>query len=89
VKERSRTLTLEHHKIAYFENKKWLGRKLNALAIERGKGYSTVLYNDFYRPIVVEGELKLGCRYDVIIREITPTYLIGNLTVNFNSNSDN
>ena len=89
VKERSRTLTLEHHKTAYFENKKLLGRKLNALAIERGKGHSTVLYSDFYRPIVVEGELKLGCRCDVIICEITPTYLIGNLTTNCNPNSDN
>jgi len=83
VKERSRALTLEHHRIAYFENMRWLGRKLSALAIEKGKGYSTVLYNDFYRPIVVQGELQLGCRYDVIICEITPTYLIGNLTANF------
>jgi len=89
VKERSRTLTLEHHKTAYFENKKLLGRKLNALAIERGKGHSTVLYSDFYRPIVVEGELKLGCRCDVIICEITPTYLIGNLIANCNPKSDN
>jgi threonylcarbamoyladenosine tRNA methylthiotransferase CDKAL1 len=84
MKERSRALTWEHHKVAYFENKKWLGETFNALAVERGRGSSYVLYNDFYRPIVVEGEVKLGDRYDVTIRDITPTYLIGNLKANFN-----
>ncbi len=89
VKERSRALTLEHHRVAHFENKKWLGETFNALAVERGTGFSTVLYNDFYRPIIVEGEVKLGDRYDVTIREITPTYLIGNLEANFNLDPDN
>jgi MiaB-like tRNA modifying enzyme len=89
VKERSRALTVEHHKVAYFENKKWLGETFNALAVERGRGGSTVLYNDFYRPIVAEGEVKLGDRYDVTVREITPTYLIGNLEANFNVDPDN
>jgi threonylcarbamoyladenosine tRNA methylthiotransferase CDKAL1 len=80
AKERSRMLTAEHHRIAYQQNCKSLGKTYGALAVERGKKGSTILYNDSYRPIVVGRELTLGIRYEVLVTRTTPTYLIGTLS---------
>jgi threonylcarbamoyladenosine tRNA methylthiotransferase CDKAL1 len=80
VKERSRTLTAEHHHIAYEQNCLSFGKSYRALAVERGKNGSTILYNDSFRPIVVERKLTLGVRYELLITNVTPTYLIGTLS---------
>ena len=80
TKERSRMLTAEHHRIAYRRNRKSLGKTYGALAVERGKNGSTVLYSDNYRPIVVADGLMLGVRYAVLVTGITPTYLVGTLS---------
>jgi threonylcarbamoyladenosine tRNA methylthiotransferase CDKAL1 len=80
VKERSRMLTAEHHRIAYRRNCKSLGKTYGALAVERGKNGSTILYSDSYRPIVVAHELTLGVRYAVLVTGATPTYLVGTLS---------
>jgi MiaB-like tRNA modifying enzyme len=80
TKERSRMLTAEHHRIAYEENLQWLGKTCEALAVERGKNQSTILYSDSYRPIIVEQSLPLGVRYVVQAARATPTYLIGTLS---------
>jgi threonylcarbamoyladenosine tRNA methylthiotransferase CDKAL1 len=80
VKERSRKLTAEHHRIAYEQNCFSFGKSYRALAVERGKNGSTVLYNDSFRPIVVERKLTLGVRYELLITNVTPTYLIGTLS---------
>jgi threonylcarbamoyladenosine tRNA methylthiotransferase CDKAL1 len=79
AKERSRMLTAEHHRIAYERNWQSLGRAYSALAVERGKNESTILYTDNYRPIVVEQNLPLGVRYTVQATSAKPTYLIGTL----------
>ena len=80
TKERSRMLTAEHHRIAYRENCKSIGKIYGALAVERGKNGSTILYTDSYRPIVVAHELTLGTRYAVLVTRTTPTYLVGTLS---------
>jgi threonylcarbamoyladenosine tRNA methylthiotransferase CDKAL1 len=80
AKERSRMLTTGHHRIAYEQNCLSLGKTFRALAVERGKNESTVLYNDNYRPIVVARKLTLGVRYEVLVTKATPTYLIGTLS---------
>jgi MiaB/RimO family radical SAM methylthiotransferase len=80
AKERSRMLTEEHHRIAYQENRLSLGKTYGALAVERGKDRSTILYNDSYRPIVVARELILGVRYALLVTRATPTYLVGTLS---------
>ncbi|MGZ4863688.1 MAG: tRNA (N(6)-L-threonylcarbamoyladenosine(37)-C(2))-methylthiotransferase [Halobacteriota archaeon] len=80
AKERSRTLTAEHHRIAYEQNCLSFGKSYRALAVERGKNESTVLYNDYFRPIVVPQKLTLGVRYELLVTEATPTYLIGTLS---------
>ncbi len=80
AKERSRMLTIDHHRIAYEQNCLSLGKIYSALAVELGKNGSTILYNDNYRPIVVARKLTLGVRYAVLITKATPTYLIGTLS---------
>jgi len=80
AKERSRMLTTEHHRIAYEQNCLSLGKVFSALAVERGKHESTILYNDSYRPIVIARKLTLGVRYTGLITNATPTYLIGTLS---------
>ena len=80
AKERSRMLTTGHHRIAYEQNCLSLGKTFRALAVERGKNESTILYNDNYRPMVVARKLTLGVRYAVLVTKATPTYLIGTLS---------
>jgi tRNA A37 methylthiotransferase MiaB len=78
-KDRSRMLTAEHHRVARQRNSEYIGESYRALAVERGKKGSTILYNDNYRPIVVPRELPLGAFYTVRVAGITSTYLIGSL----------
>jgi MiaB-like tRNA modifying enzyme len=80
VKERSRMLTAEHHRIAYEQNCLNFGKNYGALAVERGKNGSTILYNDSFRPIVVARQLTLGVRYELLVTKASPTYLIGTLS---------
>jgi MiaB/RimO family radical SAM methylthiotransferase len=80
AKERSRVLTAEHHRIAHEQNYLSLGKVYRALAVERGRNGSTVLYNDNYRPIVVARKLTLGFRYSLFVTKATPTYLVGTLS---------
>ncbi|MGZ4902174.1 MAG: tRNA (N(6)-L-threonylcarbamoyladenosine(37)-C(2))-methylthiotransferase [Halobacteriota archaeon] len=79
VKDRSRTLTIEHHRIAYRKNCRLIGKSYSAFAAERGKNGSTVLYNDNYRPIVSAQALPLGLFYTIKITRATPTYLRGDI----------
>jgi len=76
-KDRSRMLTAEHHRVARQRNREYIGESYRALAVEKGKNGSTMLYNDNYRPIVVPRELPLGLFYAVRITGVTSTYLIG------------
>jgi len=78
-KDRSRILTAEHHRVAWQRNCEYIGKSYIALAVERGKNGSTILYNDNYRPIVVPRELALGVFYAVCVTGVTPTYLIGSI----------
>jgi len=77
VKDRSRILTAEHHRVAHEQNRKCIGKKCTALAVEKGKNRSTILYNDSYRPIVVPSVLPLGTNHAVKVIEATRTYLLG------------
>ena len=79
LKDRSRALTAEHHRVALQRNGECIGKSYKALAVDRGKAASTTLYNDNYRPIVVPRELPLGVSYGVCVSSVTPTYLIGSL----------
>jgi len=79
TKERSRILTAEHHRVACQRNRELVGKRYAALAVEKGKQGSTILYNNNYRPVVVRQELVLGVSYAVRIIDATPTYLLGSL----------
>ncbi len=79
AKDRSRVLTAEHHYIAYQQNCTLVGTTCDALAVERGKNASTVLYNDNYRPIVIPRLVPLGTSHATRITQATPTYLRGDV----------
>lgn len=79
VKDRSRILTTEHHRVAYQQNSTLVGRTCNAFAAERGKNGSTILYNDNYRPIVIPQMLPLGTSYAVKVTQAMPAYLLGDV----------
>jgi len=77
AKERSRELTVARFAVALERNRAWLGRRVTALATERGKRGSTILRTDQYKQVVVPRELPLRRYYDVTITDATPTYLAG------------
>ena len=60
LKRRSRLMTELFRKIAYENNKKWLGWQGKILIDEIGKNNSWIGRNDYYKPVIVRGDFKLG-----------------------------
>lgn len=76
-KERSRELTKLRFRISSEKNTALVGRRLQVLTTERGKGTSTICRDDSYRSVVIKEQLPLGIRYDVEIVDSTDVYLLG------------
>ena len=77
AKERSRELTAVRFEVSARRNAAQVGRRVPALATERGRDGSTALRTDEYLQVVVPERLPLGGTYEVDIVESTPTYLLG------------
>lgn len=77
AKQRSRELTAVRFEVALDRNNEWVGRRVRALATERGKGGSTILRTDEYKQVVVAHELALRRFYDITVTGATPTHLVG------------
>lgn len=77
AKQRSRELTALRFEVALERNNEWVGRRVRALATERGKGGSTILRTDEYKQVVVARELALRRFYDIAVTDATPTHLVG------------
>ncbi|MBN1678492.1 MAG: tRNA (N(6)-L-threonylcarbamoyladenosine(37)-C(2))-methylthiotransferase [Candidatus Thermoplasmatota archaeon] len=75
AKRRSREITELRFRVALERNRLWLGRRVRALATERGKPGTTILRTDEYKQAVVAEDLGLGRYYEIDITEATPTYL--------------
>ncbi len=67
MKQRPREITELRFAVALERNRAWLGRRVTALATERGKNEATIFRTDEYKQIVVRGFLPLGryCRVEV------------------------
>jgi len=78
VKRMSRLLSAMCHTIGYEINKRYVGRTLECLVIERGKrgGYTARLPN--YKPAIVEN-VAIGEFAKINITEAKSIYLIGNI----------
>ena len=71
LKERSRAMTKLFHQIALENNKKWINWQGKILIDEEGKNESWIGRNYCYKPVVVNGNLKLGDEIDVKIIDAT------------------
>lgn len=80
AKQRSRELMKVRFRVALEKNRRWIGKRVSALATERGKSGTTILRTDEYKQIVVPEELGLRAFYEVEVVGATPTYLRGKRT---------
>jgi tRNA A37 methylthiotransferase MiaB len=76
IKERSRLLTSVFDWIGYGINKKWKDWEGTVLVDDVGKEGTTMARNFAYKPVVVQGEYKLGDKVKVKIVDVTKHYLI-------------
>ncbi len=77
IKNRSRLLTSVFDWIGYGVNKKWRDWEGTILIDEVGKEGTYVGRNSSYRPVVVQGNFKLGDKVKVKIVDVTKHYLVG------------
>lgn len=72
VKHRSRVLTDIYHNIARMQNERWMGWEGNIILTEKGKEpRQWIGRNEAYKPIIVEGEFKLGQNIRVKVEKAT------------------
>ncbi len=84
LKQRSRIMTNLYREIALENNKKWLNWQGKILIDEKGKNNSWVGRNYCYKPVVVNGDFKLGDEIDVKIVDAKSFYLRGETKNNIN-----
>ena len=70
-------MTEVYRKIAYESNKKWIGWQGKILIDEKGRNDSWIGRNEFYKPVIVKGNFKLGDEVGVKINEATTFDLRG------------
>ena len=81
LKRRSRLMTDLYRKIAFENNKKWIGWNGTLLIDEQGKHDSWIGRNYCYKPVVVNGNFKLGDEVDVRIFDSTSFDLRGEVNI--------
>lgn len=57
---RSKVLTDIFHNISLMQNEKWLNWEGQIIIDEKGEGPQWIGRNEYYKPVIVEGNLKLG-----------------------------
>lgn len=80
TKKRSRLLTAVVERMLKKENRKWVGWKGKALVNERGKKSTVVARNNYYKPIVLHDNAKLGEFVNVQVVDSDVHYLIGKVS---------
>ena len=79
LKIRSKLMTESFRKIAYENNQKWINWQGKILIDEIGKDNFWVGRNDYYKPIFVQGNFKLGDEFEVKIYDATTFGLKGEI----------
>ncbi len=77
MKRRSSVLTDIFHNISLLQNEKWVGWKGRVLVDEKGRDGQWIARNYAYKPVVLEGEFKLGMWVDVEIVRAEKFFLKG------------
>ncbi len=81
LKRRSRIMTELYRKIAYDNNKKWIGWEGKILIDEKGKHDSWIGRNYCYKPVVVRGNFNIGNEIKVKITDATKFDLRGEIEI--------
>jgi MiaB-like tRNA modifying enzyme len=76
IKRRSRLLTSVFDWIGYGVNKKYKDWQGTILINEKGKNNTFIGRNSAYKPVIIEGDYRLGERIKVKITDVTKHYLI-------------
>jgi len=72
IKHRSRILTDIYHNMSKMQNERWIGWEGNIIITEKGKEPSQwVGRNEAYKPVVIEGDFKLGQTVRVKVERAT------------------
>jgi len=79
TKNRSRLLTDIFTNISRMSNEKWINWEGSILIDEKGKHDTWVGRNFAYKPVIVRGDVKLGDKVKVKIKNITPYDLRGEI----------
>ena len=79
IKRRSRVLSEIFRNIARLNNEKWLGKIVEIMLVEKGKNEQWIGRNQSYKPVIVEGDFKLGQKLRVKINKINQWDLQGQI----------
>ena len=71
IKRRSRIITDIFTNISRMQNERWYNWSGEVLVDEKGKDDTWVARNFAYKPIILEGDHKLGDRLNIKVRKIT------------------
>ena len=82
-KERSRKLTKLWLDIASENNRRYLGKVLNVLVTERGRGRTMKARTENYAGVVIRGSPPLGSLHRTKITGSNPFYLTGMISPSF------
>lgn len=77
VKSRSKKLVTLTRRLALERNKNWIDWEGTALVTEKGREETSVLRNDYYKPIVVAEKLSLGQFIHIRVTGANSFYLLG------------
>jgi len=77
IKKRSEIAARLIKKIAVEKNKKYIGRTLDVLVLEKGKNKTTKGRTENYKQVVIKGKTKLGARVMVKIKSANHGSLFG------------
>ncbi len=79
IKDRSREITSRFDWIAFDCNRKWKKWTGNIIIDEKGKDETWIGRNAYYKPVIIEGDVKLGDVVKVSVKQITKHYLMAEI----------
>ena len=79
LKRRSKLMTCLFRKISFENNRRWLGWKGKILIDDSGKNNSWIGRNEYYKPVIVNGDFKLGDEIEVKVTDATTFALRGEI----------
>ena len=77
IKKRSNFITDIFHNIARMQNERWLNWKGKIIIEDKKQNW--IGRNYAYKQVILDGDFSLGQEFNVLIKKITPFYLMGQI----------